>query len=366
MPDATHRPPKYFRASVTTDSDVSVERTGGMYDAGLITRASIVTRGEALGHDLWIDHDMLSDVAGEINSQLVKVRFSHPGLSSDGIGLKLGRLKNARVEGDRVLADVHFQRASHATPDGDLADYVMTLSEETPEDFGISIVFDRDIEKELEHTHDNRPGPAFVSPDELNENNFAHARLSKLVAADFVDSPAANPSGLFHRGQEAARTGEEFLEYVLGLSDAKPRSSALSVDPDRAAIFLARFLERHNLSIQKGQTVSDEQAVEPAKTRDEFNADLKRYTEKFGHQNGSEWLAEGVDWETALERQCDELASQVSTLTEKVNELESVVEAVELGESDAGPGQEFVPEGDINGKPSGFAGKIRLASRNIN
>ena len=162
-------------------------------------------------------------------------------------------------------------------------------------------------------------------------------------------------------------TGEEFLEYVLGLSDAKPRSSALSVDPDRAAIFLARVLERHNLSIQKGQTVSDEQqAVEPAKTRDEFNADLKRYTEKFGHQNGSEWLAEGVDWETALERQCDELASQVSTLTEKVNELESAVAAVELGESDTGPGQEFGPEGDINGKPAGFAGKIRLASRNIN
>ena len=164
----------------------------------------MITRGEALGHDLWIDASFLEDVRDEINAGGIKARFTHPGLSSDGIGTKLGRFYDAEIIGDQVYADLHFQEAATKTPDGDLADYVMTLAEETPEDFGLSIVFEHDVQDMERLTDENTVNGRFISPDEDNKNNYEHARLAALRAADVVDTPAANPDGLFQRGQDFA------------------------------------------------------------------------------------------------------------------------------------------------------------------
>ena len=128
--------PKYFRSGTSNGAE-RVDRSGGEYGFGVIYGTSVITRGEALGHDVWIDAEFLDDTAGAINATNdgLKARFTHPGLSSDGVGTKLGKFKNASVIGDSVIADLHFQEAATKTPDGDLADYVMTLAEETPEDF---------------------------------------------------------------------------------------------------------------------------------------------------------------------------------------------------------------------------------------
>ena len=248
-----------------------------------------------LGHELWVDHDFLSDIVLEGNTAPngVKARFTHPGMSNDGVGSKLGKLADFYQNGDQVFADLHFQEAATKSPDGNLADYVMSLAEDTPEDFGLSIVFEHDMQAMQTHQEDNSVTQGgrdiFTSPDELNRNNFPHARLQRLRAGDVVDSPAANPDGLFKRGQEAAVEGDRLLSYALGLSDAKPEASMFGVDGDRAQQFLSRFLERHNLSIQKGgDSVSDDNAtaVETPPTRDEFVAAQARYTKAFGAENG--------------------------------------------------------------------------------
>jgi len=152
MPTAIDQAPAYFRSAAIHAGVHHVARDLGIFGKGVITDISVITAGEALGHDLWIDQDFLSDVADAINAFAntdlggVKARLTHPGLSSDGVATKLGRVRNARLEGDQVYADLHFQEAATRTPDGDLADYVMTLAEETPEDFGLSIVFEHDLE----------------------------------------------------------------------------------------------------------------------------------------------------------------------------------------------------------------------------
>ena len=339
--------PVHFRSSISTGSP-RVSRDAGMFESGLITNLSIITRGEALGHDVWVDQDFLADVAASINEAAMKsetggmkARFTHPGLSSDGVGQKLGRVRDARVEGDQVIADLHFQKAATRTPDGDLADYVMTLAEETPEDFGLSIVFSQDMEAMEDHVMRNTQGNRYVSPDEGNKNNYKHAMLDELRSADVVDSPAANPDGLFQRGQEAAKEGEALLEYALGLSDAKPSTSHFSVDADRMAIFVTRFLERHELSVQKkvGDLVSDtEQPADEVPTRESFAAELDRYVERFGAESGSKWFSEGVPYADALELHFESLQAEIITLTLKVEELEEVIASMDRGDDE---GAEF-------------------------
>ena len=90
-----------------------VIRDGGDSKAGLIVAASVTTRGEAIGHGMWLDNEFLGSVAEAINSQGdqgIKSRFTHPSMSGDGLGRFLGRIKDGRVSGDQVLADDLGQR----------------------------------------------------------------------------------------------------------------------------------------------------------------------------------------------------------------------------------------------------------------
>lgn len=224
-----------------------VERRGGDEGAGLIRQASIISRGEADGHDLWIDHTFLGQVADAINGMPagVKVRFTHPGLSGDGLGKFLGRAKHADVADGRVLADVHLSPTAHKTPDGDLASYVMDLAEADAAAFGMSISYYRD--KKAEENFRDEQGER--SPDEKNVHNYPHSRLKKLFAADVVDDPAANPKGLFHRGQAIAQEADALLSFSVGLTRDVPELVELDVDPARVSGFVGRFLDQHGLEI---------------------------------------------------------------------------------------------------------------------
>jgi hypothetical protein len=368
-------PLKYFRARTATANASEIDRDGGLYGFGVINGASIITRGEALGHDLWVDADFLSDVtaAGNAKNTGLKARFTHPGLSSDGLGTYLGKVHDLRTEGDRVIGDLHFQESATKTPDGNLAEYVMQLAEDAPEDFGISIVFDHDAAASELHTLENTQGGRFVSPDEDNRNNYPHARLQQLRAADVVDSPAANPDGLFHREQQVAQDAERLFSFAFGLSDERPTLQALSVDGDRIRAAVSRFLSRHNLNlIQEGEPMADaveqpEVPATPQVTREDFAAELQRYLTAFGQQGG-EWFAAGKSFEDCQALQLSALREQVEALTAERDELAARIAAVDLGEDEP---EQF---GDDTGEQKrqarnlseGFQGRIRItgASRN--
>jgi hypothetical protein len=254
---------------------------GGKFGGGQIKNASLITRGEALGHGMWIDNVMLHQVADALNASEdgIKSRFTHPGMSSDGMGKATGKYFNARVDGDQVKVDHHFYKSAKESPGhGDLPSYLMNLSKEDPKAFGLSIVFNRDKEGMSKFSDENKSEDgSFKSPDELNEKHLPHVRLGKLFAGDFVDDPAANPNGLFHNNEELFSILEESqgsLEFVLGLSDEKP-SDVFGVEADRAKAFVERIL------LSKGFTLAKK--TDPVK---EDNVDLtqrlRELTEKYG------------------------------------------------------------------------------------
>lgn len=267
------KPSEYFRTAVARGiavrSEKAIDRTGGKYGAGVIRGFSMIARGEALGHGMWIDSEMLQQVANATNNAElgVKSRFTHPSLSGDGLGKMTAKAFSASVDGDLVRADAHFLESAHDTPDGDLAGYVMDLATEAPEDFGASISFRRDIEAEEEfmRTHGAKQKTdddgyrywdlsEFKSPDPRNTNNLRHARLKSLRAVDFVDSPAANPSGLFHEGPfELLENGEKLLDYVFGLVEHAPDVHLGDVDPSRLKGFLHRWAESRKFEICVGK-----------------------------------------------------------------------------------------------------------------
>ena len=262
-----------FRATADAAA-VEVKEQGGRYGHGVLEGVSLISRGEALGHDMWIDSETLSQVVdGFDNEKGLKSRFTHPSMSSDGMGRMLGRIHDVRLSGDKVIGDLHFNESSHSTPEGDLAEYVMLLASEDAEAAGLSIVFEHDPEAETEfiNTHSMTEG-VFESPDELNTANYPHVRLAKLRAADVVDEPAANPDGFFDR-QPFARSADDLLSFAAGLTETKPGTNAFGVDPGRAKDFFARWLHTNGLSI-----VSKEELAAMAKDNNDQTPEAESVT----------------------------------------------------------------------------------------
>lgn len=361
-------PLKHFRAKVAKGAD-RVDRSGGRFGYGMISGVSVITRGEALGHEMWVDAAFLQQTADAINarSEGLKARFTHPGMSSDGLGNYLGKVANARLSGDRVLADLHFAEAATKNPDGNLADYVMTLAEDAPEDFGVSIVFDVDTEAIDRETAENTANGRFVSPDELNRNNYPHARMSSLRAADVVDSPAANPDGLFRRGQQIAEEADAFMEYALGLSSAVPKPCLLDADPQRVAAAVQRFLSRHNLKIEKEQPVAESQPpADRQPTREDFAAECRRFIAAFGAKGG-EWFADGKTYAECQDRLIAELRRELSDSEAKIAELSGKLAAIDLGEKEpaAFGSHETTQKQQAPSLRAGMLGRININGRAV-
>jgi len=134
----------------------------------IIEGVSVISVGEAKGHGLFVDRTTLQEVKACAESYAggVKVNLDH------GAGIRdiVGFCDNFRIVGDKLIADLNLLQ------NAERKDYVLEIAEKLPDTFGISISFSgpvRDIDGQL------------------------FASCTELYSADLVQTPAANPTGLF-------------------------------------------------------------------------------------------------------------------------------------------------------------------------
>ena len=205
----------------------------------IIYGLSMAQAVEALGHGGRLDMRSLEQIVEQVNSKRsgAKSRYTHPGLSSDGMGKFLGRMKNARIEGDKAVADLHLSDLAFKSPDGNLGEYVLEAASEDPEAFGFSVVISAEkfwvmedgTEMAVWDDDDNRRAKPQNAIDDLPS-----FRITDLHAVDLVDEPAANRDGMFSQflwGSNilAENTFGEIDQYVerAGFTPAKVFEIAL-------------------------------------------------------------------------------------------------------------------------------------------
>lgn len=178
-------------------------------EAKVIRGVIVAGVGPARGHGFDLDATSLSQIheLGNAASKGVRSNYQHPNACSDSLGSHLGRLRDFRVDGDVVRADMHFAQAAFAAPGGkDYGTYLMDLAEEDPEALGMSVVINHKTEKRLsadgkpERGEDGKELPPVV-------------RIQKLRAVDFVGDPATD------RALLSAGTDDEKLAQLAGLVD---------------------------------------------------------------------------------------------------------------------------------------------------
>jgi len=161
---------------------ITFAASAGVIDAqtGIIRGVSLITKGPALGHGVMIDDKTLEQVkaAAEQYAGGLKVKLDHSG----GAGDIVGYIDTLRIEGEKLLGDLHLLESSvHRA-------YILEIAERIPDTFGLSIAFS---------------GPSEKSADKLTTLQ----RCSEIYSVDLVSEPAAN-AGLFARKLKQLQNGE--------------------------------------------------------------------------------------------------------------------------------------------------------------
>jgi len=233
---------------------------------------------EALGHGMVLDGKTIAQVVehGNATRNGVKSRFAHPGLSSDGMGKHLGRLRNFRQEGDKALADLHIADSAFKSPSGDLGTYIMDMAEDDPDMFGMSMVVKGErfwtLADGTEIEAVDPEGNARKRPENATTQHPV-LRVKQLMAVDAVDEPAANRDGLFAArhlwatnglAQEAFADIDEYLDGA-GVTPRKAFQFALAYFTARG-VDVKEFtkMEEEKQEEQQQEPAPEQPAAEPA------------------------------------------------------------------------------------------------------
>lgn len=290
----------------------------------VIKNCSIVTVGEALGHGVFLDESFVQECyeqASELKMGL-KARFGHPGMCNEALGTYLGRFKNFSIskDGKQLYGDMHLSKSAENTPHGNIAGYVKQLAQDDPESFGTSIVFqigsyyrkdENGDEVDVDMYGETEEYPEYNGdPDALSEELYV--RCDKLMGCDFVDEPAANPSGLF---SAASIAGE--IEYFF--SQHPEVKELLSTNEN-----VVDIIEKYGVNIKQYLQVKDMESNEKEFEDTELNVN-------------SDSVAESAEVEELQEEEAVELEPATEEVVEEVAEVEEAEEADEAEEDEVEP-----------------------------
>jgi hypothetical protein len=250
----------------------------------------------------------------------LKARFTHPNMSSDGMGSYLGRWKNFKLDGGTLRADLHIADAAFNSPQGDLGTYIMEMAESESDMFGVSLSTDLDI--------DDLSQFELLAEESGDVTTRWPMKFTGLRAGDVVDEPAATRGGMFdlmtidQRNLPAQATA--LLSTYFG--DAEPAVVRSRIDG-----FLDRYFSN------KGATMPDvtpppvdettkppetptEQPLTPLTTPEapatEFGtADMSEYMSTFGDADGARMFRDKVPFQAALIQHLASLRGTIQDLS---------------------------------------------------
>ncbi len=230
--------PQWLRAGGVSARPGKVDRQAGIIHGYCVAQLGVFKdrRGE-------FDEKGLKQIAAMMNlaPKGTKSRFTHPTLSEDGLGKYLGRSRDARVEGDKVRADLHLSPTSRNTPSGDLGGYVMDLAESDPGAFGSSLVLKPREEMRLAKDGrpvtdtDGEPLPSLWYPEEIHASDVVEE--GDAVHDGFLSVPGELRAVLL-RGElpdDFVRQGSALLDSVFAGQDR-------GVVAARVSAWLERYL----------------------------------------------------------------------------------------------------------------------------
>jgi HK97 family phage prohead protease len=299
-----------LRADVMKGGVISVSE-----NREIIMGVAVITKGVTHDERGEFDEDAINKVVelGNAAKFGIKSRYGHPNMSSTALGTFLGRFKSFRRDGDVVRADLYIDPSAHNTPDGDLAQYVISLARNDPDAFGTSVVIRAHfVDRSKETARDTE---ASMENEQAEDNSqFPLIVVEDLFACDVVDEPAANNAFFGKRF---------FTESVKLSSEMTEALDEFLSQPDGVEQAIA-FLKRYQFNKKTTEKEVCDLVKSKAKMDVQFEAPIginKFYVEKGVNEDpqSGQWIVEGLAATNDLDLQ-DEIISD-EALTNSENDL---------------------------------------------
>ena len=215
----------------------------------IIEGVSIISVGEAKGHGLFVDDITLQEVKSCAESYAggVKVNLDH------GAGIKdiVGFCDNFRIIGKKLVADLNLLETAEKRA------YVLEIAERMPDTFGISIAFSGPVRE--------RDGRSFAS-------------CTELYSADLVQTPAANPTGLFSFTAKSVDTSaKEMIEDKNKMEDGEEDTVSIADIVERLTALETAFGDYKS---KMEEMPKDEEKMEDAPMVEEKDSEMSKLSAK--------------------------------------------------------------------------------------
>jgi hypothetical protein len=215
----------------------------------IIEGVSIISVGEAKGHGLFVDDITLQEVKACAESYAggVKVNLDH------GAGIKdiVGFCDNFRIVGEKLVADLNLLETAEKRA------YVLEIATRMPDTFGISIAFSGPVRE--------RDGRSFAS-------------CTELYSADLVQTPAANPTGLFSFTAKSVDTSaKEMIDDKNKMEDGAEDTVSIADIIERLSALETAFGDYKN---KMEEAPMNEEKMEDAPMNDEKDSEMAKLSAK--------------------------------------------------------------------------------------
>lgn len=215
----------------------------------IIEGVSIISVGEAKGHGLFVDDITLQEVkvCAESYAGGVKVNLDH------GAGIKdiVGFCDNFRIVGKKLVADLNLLETAEKRA------YVLEIASRMPDTFGISIAFSGPVRE--------RDGRSFAS-------------CTELYSADLVQTPAANPTGLFSFTAKSVDTSaKEMIDDKNKMEDGEEDTVSIADIIERLSALETAFGDYKS---KMEEMPKDEEKMEDAPMVEEKDSEMSKLSAK--------------------------------------------------------------------------------------
>ena len=215
----------------------------------IIEGVSIISVGEAKGHGLFVDDITLQEVKACAESYAggVKVNLDH------GAGIKdiVGFCDNFRIVGGKLVADLNLLETAEKRA------YVLEIASRMPDTFGISIAFSGPVRE--------KDGRSFAS-------------CTELYSADLVQTPAANPTGLFSFTAKSVDTSaKEMIDDKNKMEDSEEDTVSISDIIERLSALETAFGDYKS---KMEEMPKDEEKMEDAPMVEEKDSEMSKLSAK--------------------------------------------------------------------------------------
>ena len=215
----------------------------------IIEGVSIISVGEAKGHGLFVDDITLQEVKSCAESYAggVKVNLDH------GAGIKdiVGFCDNFRIVGGKLVADLNLLETAEKRA------YVLEIASRMPDTFGISIAFSGPVRE--------KDGRSFAS-------------CTELYSADLVQTPAANPTGLFSFTAKSVDTSaKEMIEDKNKMEDGEEDTVSIADIIERLSALETAFGDYKS---KMEEMPKDEEKMEDAPMVEEKDSEMSKLSAK--------------------------------------------------------------------------------------